>query len=281
MRFREAILADFFSRVVFMLQFDVITIFPDFFEGPFSHGILRRAREAELVTVEVHDLRQFTEDKHRTVDDRPFGGGDGMVLKAEPVFKAVEHLIGSEPPDVASQRAIVLLSPQGKKFSQADALRYAELARIILICGRYEGVDERVAEHLATEEISIGDYVLTGGELAAAVIVDAVTRLVPGALGNEMSRQLDSFSFSPGMSRSGDNRAPDVGPLSWPQYTRPEIFREWRVPEILLSGNHKEIHKWRQQQALRKTARVRPDLLAGSDPLSPQRELQVADPSSC
>lgn len=244
-----------------MIQFDIITIFPDFFNGPFAHGIVRRAQDAELVKIGVHDLRQFTPDRHRTVDDRPFGGGDGMVLKVEPIFKAVEHLAAPERVSAAARRAVILLSPQGKRFSQADAFRWAELDYIVLICGRYEGVDERVAEHLATEEISIGDYVLSGGELAAAVIIDAVTRLVPGALGNEVSRRLDSFSFSPRMAETGTQGEEAAGLLSWPQYTRPENFRGWNVPETLLSGNHQEIEKWRRRQAYEKTARARPDLL--------------------
>ncbi len=246
-----------------MIQFDVVTIFPEFFSGPFSCGIVRRAREAGLVTIEVHDLRQFTDDRHHTVDDRPFGGGDGMVLKAEPIFKAVEPLRSSSRHPEKGNGAIILLSPQGRRFSQPDAFRLAALNGIVLICGRYEGVDERVAEHLATEELSIGDYVLTGGELAAAVVIDAVTRLIPGALGNEISRQLDSFSFSGNPSGDAVNAASSVGPLSWPQYTRPEDFRGWKVPDVLLSGNHGEIEKWRRQQAIEKTARMRPDLLAG------------------
>lgn len=255
-----------------MKQFDILTIFPDFFEGPFSHGILRRAREAGLVHLLVHDLRQFTDDRHRTVDDRPFGGGDGMVLKVEPIFRAVEQLIASEPERPAARRSVILLTPQGKKFSQADAHRFAGLDHLVFICGRYEGVDERVAEHLATEELSIGDYVLSGGELAAAVVIDAVTRLLPGALGNEMSHQLDSFSIPSYGGMAGASAAPPVGPLSWPQYTRPEIFRGWRVPEVLLSGNHGEIMNWRRQQALQKTARVRPDLLASLSSISPDEE---------
>jgi tRNA (guanine37-N1)-methyltransferase len=245
-----------------MIRFEIITIFPEFFEGPFSHGILRRACEAELANIEVVDLRTFTGDKHRTVDDRPFGGGDGMVLKAEPIFKAVEHLDTLQGEAEALSRAVILLSPQGKRFAQADAFRLASLNRIVLICGRYEGVDERVAEHLATEELSIGDYILTGGELAAAVVVDAVTRLIPGALGNEMSTQLDSFSIPANTQAAGADSSTAAGTLSWPQYTRPESFRGWGVPEILLSGNHQEIDKWRQRQAIRKTARMRPDLLA-------------------
>ncbi len=245
-----------------MLRFDIITIFPDFFQGPFAHGIVRRAQEAELVNILVYDLRQFTEDKHHTVDDRPFGGGDGMVMKVEPIFKAVEHLRGSGDDPGPVRRAVILLSPQGKRFTQADAFRLAEMDHVLMICGRYEGVDERVAEHLATEELSIGDYVLSGGELAAAVVVDAVTRLVPGALGNEQSHRLDSFSFTPPLSKTEGNSSSPVGPLSWPQYTRPENFRGWTVPQVLLSGNHQQIQKWREQQAFEKTSRVRPDLLA-------------------
>src|SRR5436189_1853300 len=182
------------------MKIDIVTIFPDFFHGPMEYGIIRRAREAGLVTIEVHDLRAFAHDKHRTVDDRPFGGGEGMVLKPEPVFEAVESLLGcrageaSRPAAADPQTAIVLMSAAGKLFGQETARRYAQLERIILICGRYEGVDERVAEHLATEELSIGDFVLSGGELPAVLVVDAVTRLLPGALGNEASSQNESFS---------------------------------------------------------------------------------------
>jgi tRNA (guanine37-N1)-methyltransferase len=244
-----------------MTQFDIVTIFPDFFVGPFSHGIVKRAQESGLIRVAAHDLRGFTEDRHRSVDDRPFGGGAGMVLKAQPVFEAVEDLIAKFGERTSSRRAIILLSPQGKKFTQADAFRLAELDHVVLICGRYEGVDERVAEYLVTEELSIGDYILTGGELAAAVVVDAVTRLIPGALGNEASREMDSFSFAPKSSPSGRSGPVEGGGLSWPQYTRPEEFRGWRVPEILLSGNHREIQKWREQKAAEKTSQTRPDLL--------------------
>ena len=251
----------FFFAPKIMVRFEIITIFPGFFEGPFSHGILRRACEADLANIEVVDLRTFTEDKHRTVDDRPFGGGDGMVLKAEPIFRAVERLDTRREEADPLSRAVILLSPQGKRFAQADAFRLASLSRIVLICGRYEGVDERVAEHLATEELSIGDYILTGGELAAAVVVDAVIRLIPGALGNEMSAQLDSFSIPANAQAVEADSSTGAGPLSWPQYTRPESFRGWRVPEILLSGNHQEIEKWRRRQAIEKTARIRPDLM--------------------
>ncbi|MBZ5554382.1 MAG: tRNA (guanosine(37)-N1)-methyltransferase TrmD [Acidobacteriia bacterium] len=256
-----------------MVRFEIITIFPRFFEGPFSHGIVRRACEAELANIEVVDLRTFTEDKHRTVDDRPFGGGDGMVLKPEPIFKAVDYLDILREDAQSRSKAVILLSPQGKRFAQADAFRLASLDRIVLICGRYEGVDERVAEHLATEELSIGDYILTGGELAAAVVVDAVTRLLPGALGNEMSSQLDSFSgpADPQAVRGGSSAG--TGTLSWPQYTRPESFRAWKVPEVLLSGNHQEIEKWRRQQAIEKTARMRPDLLGLTPSGSPVKAM--------
>jgi len=265
------------------MRFDLITIFPEFFTGPLDYGIVRRAREARLIETHIHDLRNFTHDRHRTVDDRPFGGGEGMVMKCEPLFEAVESLVG--PPAEAGPppgTATVLLSAAGKLFRQETARRFAQLDRIILICGRYEGVDERVAEHLATDEISIGDFVLSGGELAAAMILDAVTRLIPGALGNEDSTVNESFSASEAVSAVGDasgtrheSRAypPDVervashgnhGILDYPHYTRPPSFRGWDVPEILLGGNHEEIRRWRHQQALEKTQRNRPDLLARS-----------------
>jgi tRNA (guanine37-N1)-methyltransferase len=254
------------------MQFDIVTIFPEFFAGPLDYGIVRRARETNLVDVRLHDLRDFTHDRHRTVDDRPFGGGEGMVLKPEPLFEAVESIGGG---DSAARpgTAVVLLSASGKLFRQETARRVAGLERIILLCGRYEVVDERVAEHLATDEISIGDFVLSGGELGAALIVDAVTRLIPGALGNEDSAVNESFSAvdaSPGF-QAPDNvarvftshQSPVTSHLSldFPHYTRPAEFRGWRVPEILLSGNHEEIRRWRQQTALEKTRRNRPDLL--------------------
>jgi len=260
------------------VQFDIITIFPEFFAGPLDYGIVRRAREARLVDVCVHDLRAFTSDKHHVVDDRPFGGGEGMVLKPEPLFAAVESLMkgdgGARP-----RTAVVLLSASGKLFRQETARSFAQLDRIILLCGRYEGVDERVAEHLATDEISIGDFVLSGGELGAALIVDAVTRLLPGALGNEDSAVHESFSvvedkaeFSALVTGDESPFAPDGGAqgkqatshflLDFPHYTRPADFRGWKVPEILLSGNHEEIRRWRHEQALEKTRRNRPDLLA-------------------
>jgi tRNA (guanine37-N1)-methyltransferase len=248
------------------MQFEIVTIFPDFFAGPLDYGIVRRAREAHLVDVHVHDLRAFTHDRHRTVDDRPFGGGEGMVLKPEPLFEAVESLAG--PDGLAHPRAaIVLLSAAGKIFRQETARRFAALDRIVLLCGRYEGVDERVADHLATDEISIGDFVLSGGELAAALIVDAVTRLIPGALGNEDSSVNESFSApkdaneNAGPNTGHGSRATNHGLLDCPHYTRPAEFRGWSVPEVLLGGNHEEIRRWRAQKALEKTRRNRPDLL--------------------
>jgi tRNA (guanine37-N1)-methyltransferase len=257
------------------MRFDLITIFPEFFTGPLSYGILRRAQETELVEVNVQDLRVFTKDRHRTVDDRPFGGGEGMVLKPEPLFEAVESLLGhgvgdaSKPGDADLKTAIVLMSASGKLFRQETARRYAQLERIIFICGRYEGVDERVTEHLATEEISVGDFVLSGGELPAMMVVDAVTRLLPGALGNEASSQNESFSATaqaesktllPASTASHQPRVTNHMLLDFPHYTRPAEFRGWSVPEILIGGNHAEVAKWRRAAALEKTLRNRPDL---------------------
>jgi tRNA (guanine37-N1)-methyltransferase len=259
------------------MRFDLITIFPEFFTGPLDHGILRRAREAGIVDVRVRDLREFTHDRHRTVDDRPFGGGEGMVLKPEPLFEAVESLLGHGMGDAANpaprdpKTAVVLTSAAGKLFDQETARRFAQLERVVLICGRYEGVDERVAEHLATEEISIGDFVLSGGELPAALIIDAVTRLLPGALGNEASSQNESFSAAE--PNGAQHAAPLQSPpsrqfpgnsrvlLDFPHYTRPADFRGWKVPEVLIGGNHAEVAKWRRAAALEKTRRHRPDLL--------------------
>ncbi|MCA1592441.1 MAG: tRNA (guanosine(37)-N1)-methyltransferase TrmD [Acidobacteria bacterium] len=230
------------------MRFDIITIFPEFFGAVFDYGIVRRARAAGLVEVAAHDLRGWTKDKHKVVDDRPFGGGDGMVLKPEPIFEAVESLAGAC--DANSLRAkgvrVVLLSPQGRVLTQGVAGELARCEHVVVICGRYEGVDERVADRLATDEISIGDYVLSGGEPAAVVLVDAVVRLIPGALGSETSAVNESF-------------AEDV--LDFPHYTRPPEFRGMRVPEILLGGHHAGIARWRRRAALRKTRRNRPDLL--------------------
>ena len=248
------------------MQFDIVTIFPEFFAGPLDYGIVRRAREANLVDVRLHDLRDFTHDRHRTVDDRPFGGGEGMVLKPEPLFEAVETIAGGNSA-TRPGAAVVLLSASGKLFRQETARRFVQLDRVILLCGRYEGVDERVAEHLATDEISIGDFVLSGGELGAALIVDAVTRLIPGALGNEDSTVNESFSAVEAANGEAPVFTSHQSPvtshtlLDFPHYTRPAEFRGWRVPEILLGGNHEEIRRWRRQTALEKTRRNRPDLL--------------------
>ena len=248
------------------MRFDLITIFPEFFAGPLDFGIVRRAREAGLIEAHVHDLRSFTHDRHRTVDDRPFGGGEGMVLKPAPLFDAVESLVGSVAETRPSGTAIVLLSASGKLFDQSAARRLSQSQRIILICGRYEGVDERVAEHLATDELSVGDFVLSGGELPTAMILDAVTRLIPGALGNEDSSVNESFSeldepaAPPAQSPAPPAPCAPRALLDFPHYTRPQSFRGWEVPEILLSGNHEQIRKWRREQALAKTLRNRPDL---------------------
>jgi tRNA (guanine37-N1)-methyltransferase len=253
------------------MQFDIITIFPEFFAGPLDYGIVRRAREARLVDVRVHDLRAFTHDRHRTVDDRPFGGGEGMVLKPEPLFEAVETLASANSA-MSPRTAVVLLSASGKIFRQDTARRFVQLDRIILLCGRYEGVDERVAEHLATDELSIGDFVLSGGELGAALIVDAVTRLIPGALGNEDSTVNESFSAleaagsEVAISTSHQLQANRHLLLDCPHYTRPAEFRGWSVPEVLLGGNHEEIRRWRSEKALEKTQRNRPDLFTGNCP---------------
>jgi tRNA (guanine37-N1)-methyltransferase len=225
------------------MRFHILTIFPEFFEGPFRHGVVANAAESKLIQIQIHDLRNWTHDGHRTVDDRPFGGGEGMLLKPAPIFEAVESIW----PERSETRRLVLLSAQGKRFDQEAARRLSQYQELFLICGRYEGVDERVAEHLADEELSIGDFVLSGGELAAAVVVDCVARLLPGVLGNEDSAVQESFS--------------QASLLDCPQYTRPADFRGWTVPEVLLSGNHEEIRRWRRRVAQEKTARNRPDLL--------------------
>jgi tRNA (guanine37-N1)-methyltransferase len=225
------------------MKFHILTIFPEFFDGPFRHGVVAKAMESGLIRIEIHDLRNWTYDRHRTVDDRPFGGGEGMLLKPQPIFEAVESLW---PQRTESQR-LVLLSAQGKRFDQAAARRLAGYEELFLICGRYEGVDERVAEHLADEELSVGDFVLSGGELPAAMVIDCVARLLPGVLGNADSAIQESF---------GAEKM-----LDCPQYTRPADFRGWKAPDVLLSGNHEEIRRWRRQAAREKTARNRPDLL--------------------
>ncbi len=227
--------------------FHVLTIFPEFFQGPFDHGMIKRGREAGALDIRIHNLRDWTSDRHKTVDDRPFGGGEGMLLKPEPLFAAVESIFPERRPD----RPVVLLSAQGRLFDQNMAGRLAAAPEVLFICGRYEGVDERVAEHLADDEVSIGNYVLSGGELASAVIIDSVARLLPGVLGNEDSRVYESFQ------ENGHGE----GALDCPQWTRPAEFRGWKVPEVLLGGNHEEIRRWRRRAALEKTARLRPDLL--------------------
>jgi len=229
------------------VTFHILTIFPEFFQGPFAHGVVKRAEDDGKLAIRIHNLRDWTYDRHKTVDDRPFGGGEGMVLKPQPIFEAVEAIWPERGPD----RKVVLLSAQGSLFDQAVANRLAKMGELLLICGRYEGVDERVAEHLADEEISIGNYVLSGGELAAAVVVDTVARLLPGVLGNESSAAFDSFQ----------DTGHGQGLLDCPHWTRPAEFRGWPAPEVLLNGNHQEIRRFRQQAARKKTERLRPDLL--------------------
>jgi tRNA (guanine37-N1)-methyltransferase len=246
------------------MKIDIVTIFPDFFRGPLDHGIIRRAQEAGLATIEVHDLRVFARDRHKTVDDRPFGGGEGMVLKPEPIFECIEALnVARREGRKDARQSVILLSAQGKRFDQSVANELAGLEGIVLICGRYEGVDERVGQYLADRELSIGDYVLSGGELGAAVIVDCVTRLIPGAVGNQASTQQESFTaFSGAQAGNGpSSTCTSGGLLDYPHYTRPADFRGLGVPEVLASGNHEEIRRWRRRTALEKTLRNRPDLL--------------------
>jgi tRNA (guanine37-N1)-methyltransferase len=263
------------------MKADIVTIFPDFFRGPLDYGITRRASEMGLVKIEVHDLRQYTHDKHRTVDDRPFGGGEGMVLKPEPIFECLEPLglaardqrLDSRKTPGSAKESVIVLSPQGQRFTQKVATELATLDRIVLICGRYEGVDERVTEFLADRELSIGDYILSGGELGAAVIVEAVTRLLPGAVGNEASTRQESFTAH---SKAGEATQEDEfignastcgsgGLLDYPHYTRPAEFRGMTVPEVLINGNHSEIRRWRREQALKKTVKNRPDLIEDAE----------------
>jgi tRNA (guanine37-N1)-methyltransferase len=252
------------------MRFDIVTIFPGFFDGIFEHGVLKRAIQSELLSVAVHDLREFTHDRHRTVDDRPFGGGEGMVLKPEPLAEAVEHLRLAPRADRAAQReTVILLSAQGRRFSQATARELAQTSRVVLLCGRYEGVDERVSELIADQELSIGDYVLSGGELAAAVVLDTTMRLLPGVLGNEASSEYESFGQADELlprKAGGLNSTHGAGGLlDYPHYTRPAEFRGLAVPEVLSSGNHEQIRKWRREQALRKTLLNRPDLLENAE----------------
>jgi tRNA (guanine37-N1)-methyltransferase len=227
------------------MKFDIVTIFPRMFDAPPAEGVVARAVAAGRVDIAVHDLRDFTLDRHRVVDDVPYGGGPGMVLKPEPLFRAVEHIRAAR----GAPGAVVLTSPQGRLFTQAEAERLASLSHVAILCGRYEGVDDRIREHVATEEISIGDYVLSGGELAALVIVDAVSRLVPGVVGDDRSVAEDSFTR---------------GLLDHPHFTRPADFQGWTVPDVLLSGHHGEIDRWRRREAIRRTLARRPELLAGA-----------------
>ncbi len=227
------------------MQFDVFTLFPDVFKPYLQTSILQRAIEKELLDVRLHDIRSWTTDKHHVTDDTPYGGGGGMVMKPGPIFTAVESILGSPP-----QTPLVLLTPQGRVFNQQMAIEWSKLPRLALLSGRYEGVDERVRRHLVTDEVSIGDFVLTGGELPALIIIDAVTRLIPGALGDPTGAMDDSHA---------------MGLLEYPHYTRPPEFRGWTVPDVLLSGNHAEIDRWRRQQALRRTLERRPDLLETAD----------------
>jgi tRNA (guanine37-N1)-methyltransferase len=254
------------------MRFDIVTIFPGFFAGIFEHGIVRRAQAEGLVTVETHDLRNFTHDRHRTVDDRPFGGGEGMVLKPEPLGEALEALdvtpkAGEQRSEIRDQKtSVILLSAQGRPFTQGLARHFSTLDRIILVCGRYEGVDERINQIYCDMELSIGDYILSGGELAAAVVVDAVMRLIPGVLGNEASGEFESFGIADadidvdidGVPRSQHGAG---GLLDYPHYTRPAEFAGLAVPDVLLNGDHQHIRRWRREQQLRKTLANRPDLI--------------------
>ena len=277
------------------MKFEILTIFPDFFRGPLDYGIVRRAREAGLIEIAIHDLRAYTHDRHRTVDDRPFGGGEGMVLKPEPIFECLEAVKVAprlERTREDASETVVLLSPQGQIFTQSRAQELQRRERVVLICGRYEGVDERVGEYLADREISVGDFVLSGGELGAAIIVDTVSRLVPGALGNAASAQQESFTTQADAShicqrRANMGHAANVGHtneppsstcgsgglLDYPHYTRPAEFRGMAVPDVLVNGNHDEIRRWRRRKALEKTLANRPDLLRGAELSKEDRKL--------
>jgi len=248
------------------MKIDIVTIFPDFFRGPLNYGIIRRAQEAGLVEIAVWDLREFAHDRHKTVDDRPFGGGEGMVLKPEPIFECIESL-GIASRGNRANESVILLSAQGEGFEQRAATDLAKLDRMVLICGRYEGVDERVGQYLADREISVGDFVLSGGEIGAALMADAVIRLIPGALGNASSSQQESFTEQPEKAPGGgrpDSTCGSGGLLDYPHYTRPADFRGMTVPEVLGRGNHDEIRRWRRRRAIEKTWRNRPDLLEGA-----------------
>jgi len=241
------------------MQIDILTLFPQMFQGPFSVGIFKRAVDRKLIQVNIHNIRDYTHDKHHTVDDYAYGGGAGMVLKPEPIFEAVESIKSDmRLKEGVSELPIILLTPQGRLFCQQITQELSRYSHLILICGRYEGVDERVREHLVTDEISIGDYVLGGGELAAMVVVDAVVRLLPGVLGSEASPLDDSYT---------------TGLLEYPQYTRPDVYQGWAVPEVLLSGDHAQIAKWRRQQAILRTLKRRPELLDKANLCLEERQL--------
>jgi len=240
------------------MDIDILTLFPDMFDSPFSSSILKRAIERKLVNINLHNIRDYTHDSHHTVDDYTYGGGTGMVLKPEPIFEAIESTKAGHTDQESAQLPVILLTPQGRLFSQEVAYELSQLSHLILICGRYEGVDERVRQHLVTDEISIGDYVLSGGELAAMVVVEAVGRLLPGVLGSEDSAADDSHA---------------AGLLEYPQYTRPEKYRGWSVPQILLSGDHARIAMWRREQAVQRTTERRPELLDKANLNSAERQL--------
>jgi tRNA (guanine37-N1)-methyltransferase len=238
------------------MHIDILTLFPQMFDSPFGASLFKRAIDRKLVSVSLHNIRDYTHDKHHTVDDYAYGGGAGMILKPEPIFEAVESIRAKQ--EAADQVPIILLTPQGRPFCQEIVCELSKRSRLILICGRYEGVDERVREHLVTDEISIGDYVLSGGELAAMVVVDAVVRLLPGVLGSEASATDDSYA---------------TGLLEYPQYTRPAVYRGWAVPPVLLSGNHAQIAKWRREQAIQRTRERRPELLEKANLCLEERQL--------
>jgi tRNA (guanine37-N1)-methyltransferase len=240
------------------MHIDILTLFPEMFNGPFSASIMKRAIDRELVSINLHNIRDYTHDKHRTVDDYAYGGGAGMILKAEPIFEAAESIKSFYTDQELSHLPVILLTPQGRCFCQEIAYELAKYSHLIIICGHYEGVDERVCEHLVTDEISIGDYVLSGGELAAMVVVDAVVRLLPGVLGSEASAADDSHA---------------AGLLEYPQYTRPAVYRGWSVPQVLISGDHAQIAKWRREQAIQRTMKRRPELLDKASLCLEERQL--------
>jgi len=256
------------------MNFDLVTIFPEFFAGPLDYGIVRRARTAGIIEINVHDLRAYTHDRHRTVDDRPFGGGEGMVLKPEPVGECIakngyaprEKRVSGE-----AKESIILLSAGGRRFDQAEARALSKLDRVMFLCGRYEGVDERITELMVDRELCIGDFVMSGGELGAMIILDCVTRLLPGALGNQASSLTESFSMVAAPEQydelgrlEPDSTAASGGLLDYPHYTRPAEYEGVKVPEVLMNGNHEEIKHWRRRQSLARTLRNRPDLLQGT-----------------